>query len=363
MIFCENCFQDAEVISIIRRQNFKGKCPICGKNNVYLYDTNNNYDLVSLFDDLISIFTPVSLLPTEYPKSEIKLLKTELKENWHIFGDIGESNIYKILIGICSDRYENNPELFDYPIGIAELYRNEKFESNLLLKSNTWEEFTESLKTTNRFHSHYINLELLKKFCTFIRKPYKTGELFYRCRIGDSDGFDIYSMFAPDSSKTVNGRANSKGIRCLYLADDIETTIHETRAGEYDYVTIGTFRLKKNIIVVDLKRINRISPFIEGLDAKEYALNKETLNKINFELGKTLRRSDSDLDYLPTQYISDFIKSIKHNNVNEYSGIEYNSVMYEKGYNLAIFDPELFECINTEVYRIENVTYHIHQIR
>lgn len=103
--------------------------------------------------------------------------------------------------------------------------------------------------------------------------------------------------------------------------------------------------------------------FIEGLDAKEYALNKETLNKINFELGKTLRRSDSDLDYLPTQYISDFIKSIKHNNVNEYSGIEYNSVMYEKGYNLAIFDPELFECINTEVYRIENVTYHIHQIR
>ena len=88
MIFCENCFQDAEVISIIRRQNFKGKCPICGKNNVYLYDTNNNYDLVSLFDDLISIFTPVSLLPTEYPKSEIKLLKTELKENWHIFGDI-----------------------------------------------------------------------------------------------------------------------------------------------------------------------------------------------------------------------------------------------------------------------------------
>ena len=114
MIFCENCFQDAEVISIIRRQNFKGKCPICGKNNVYLYDTNNNYDLVSLFDDLISIFTPVSLLPTEYPKSEIKLLKTELKENWHIFGDIGESNIYKILIGICSDRYENNPELFDY---------------------------------------------------------------------------------------------------------------------------------------------------------------------------------------------------------------------------------------------------------
>ena len=46
--------------------------------------------------------------------------------------------------------------------------------------------------------------------------------------------------------------------------------------------------------------------------------------------------------------------------MNEYSGIEYNSVMYEKGYNLAIFDPELFECINTEVYRIENVLHIIY---
>ena len=44
--------------------------------------------------------------------------------------------------------------------------------------------------------------------------------------------------------------------------------------------------------------------FIEGLDAKEYALNKETLNKINFELGKTLRRSDSDLDYQHNIYLT-----------------------------------------------------------
>lgn len=44
--------------------------------------------------------------------------------------------------------------------------------------------------------------------------------------------------------------------------------------------------MKKDIIVVDLKRINQISPFIEGLDCLEYAINKGHLKKINNEMGK-----------------------------------------------------------------------------
>ena len=92
-------------------------------------------------------------------------------------------------------------------------------------------------------------------------------------------------MGAPPIEYTTDGRANAKGIRCLYLGDSAETTIYETRAGAYDFVTVGKFKLKKDIIVVDLKRINQISPFIEELDCLEYAINKEHLNKINNEMG------------------------------------------------------------------------------
>ena len=158
-------------------------------------------------------------------------------------------------------------------------------------------------------------------------------------------------MGAPPIEYTTDGRANAKGIRCLYLGDSAETTIYETRAGAYDFVTVGKFKLKKDIIVVDLKRINQISPFIEELDCLEYAINKEHLNKINNEMGRIMRRSDSALDYIPTQYITDFVKSITHNEVAEYAGIEYKSVMHENGYNLAIFNPELFECIDTKIYK------------
>ena len=120
--------------------------------------------------------------------------------------------------------------------------------------------------------------------------------------------------------------------------------------------------MKKDIIVVDLKKINQISPFIEGLSCLEYAINKEHLNKINDEMGKIMRRSDSALDYVSTQYITDFIKSITHDDAAEYAGIEYKSVMHNDGYNLALFDPALFECVDTQVYGIDTIDYRKHII-
>lgn len=52
-------------------------------------------------------------------------------------------------------------------------------------------------------------------------------------------------MGAPPIDKTTDGRANARGIRCLYLGDTAETTIYETRAGAYDYVTVVNFNSKK----------------------------------------------------------------------------------------------------------------------
>ena len=74
-------------------------------------------------------------------------------------------------------------------------------------------------------------------------------------------------------------------------------------------------------------------------------------------MGKTMRRSDSVLDYLPTQYITDFIQSISYEDGPEYDGIEYRSTLHPAGYNLAIFNPDLFECVSVSVYDIEKLQY------
>lgn len=362
MVICERCFCDTEVISVIRNKAEIGDCPLCKCKNVHIYDTDKYEDLSMMFDELISIYTPVSLLPDSYPKSDTRLLKTELINNWNIFNKKSESDVYNIITAICKEKYEYNAELFDQPVGIQELYDQEYLSKHSLLTTNSWDDFVEALKTKNRFHTHYVDLNLLERFCSYIRKPYKMGEMFYRCRISTEEGIPIEEMGAPPIDKTTDGRANARGIRCLYLGDTAETTIYEARAGAYDYVTVGKFRLKKDIIVVDLKKINQISPFLEGLDCLEYAINKEHLNKINDEMGKIMRRSDSALDYVPTQYITDFVKSIIHDDVAEYAGIEYKSVMHSDGYNLALFDPDLFECVETEVYGIDTIDYRKHPI-
>ena len=213
------------------------------------------------------------------------------------------------------------------------------------------------IKTKNRYHSKLINFDILEKYCSFIRKTYKTGDLFYRARISGQTGYPISEMSAPPAGKSSEGRANARGITCLYVASDVDTTLHEVRAGVFDFVSVGTFRLKQDITVVDLRAITEISPFVDGLEYLDHAINKQYLEKLNSEMSKSLRRSDSTLDYVPTQYIVDFIKSIEHNGAQEYDGIEYNSTTNPGGYNLAIFNPDLFECISVSVYDIEKLQY------
>lgn len=171
-------------------------------------------------------------------------------------------------------------------------------------------------------------------------------------------------MGAPTSDKIQGGRVNAEGVKCLYLGDSINTTIHEIRAGLYDYVTIGVFQAISELNVVDLREINNISPFIETLDTLDHAINKIFLNKINEEMGKVMRKTGSKLEYVPTQYITDFIKSITDQDGNyQYDGIIYNSVMNKGGFNIAIFDPDKFECLYTKVFEIRNIEYDAENIK
>ena len=359
MIFCDNCFKDKEISSIVRAvsNRVKGRCPICGRENVVLYNSDMQNDLTPYFEDLVGIYSPDAFLPDYYPKSEKRTLIDELNERWSIFTNIPRSAQYQIITSICHELYSTMPTLFDGLVGIPELYDTSYLYDHALLKNCSWEAFVDEIKTKNRYHSKLINFEILEKYCSFIRKKYKANECFYRARISDRYGFPVEEMSAPPAGKSSEGRANARGITCLYISNDVDTTLHEVRAGVFDYVIVGTFRLKQDITIVDLKAITDISPFIEGVDFVDHAINKHYLEKLNYEMSRPLRRSDSTLDYIPTQYIVDFIKCIEHDGIQEYDGIEYNSTTNPGGFNLAIFNPDLFDCISVDVYDIEKLQY------
>ena len=58
---------------------------------------------------------------------------------------------------------------------------------------------------------------------------------YFRARISDKKGFPKKYMGNPPSLLTKSGRANPEGISYLYLANNIETTLFEVRAGLKDF--------------------------------------------------------------------------------------------------------------------------------
>lgn len=352
---CERCFRDAEIIDIIRNRKTKGDCTFCGNQNVYVYDLNKDSTLSDMFSELLDIYTTASNLPTAYPKEDMNLLKNIFYTKWSIF-NVEPDCIYLLLTAICHEKYADQPELFDYPVGVLESNDKDFLNEFSIIRDHQWQDFVGDIKHKNRFHTDHINKDVLNLFVRCVRKNYKVGKIFYRARIcTDEAGLKKSQMGAPPTQLAASGRVNPIGISVLYLADSIKTTLHETRAGVFDYVTVGNFKLKSNIEVIDFASLNRISPFIAsstmGIGYTQHAVNIEHLKLISLEIAKPLRRQDSGLDYLPTQYISDYIKS------QGFDGVEYVSTMCEGGYNLAIFDENKFKCTKTTVYDIKSLTY------
>jgi hypothetical protein len=353
MICCSLCFKDIAIKAMIDGLQRIGSCETCGRKNVYIYDTEEvNDDLVQVFDGLLDIYTPSSSLPNEFPKEKLNLLNNELFEKWNIF-NLEKEKIYTLIKCICKERYAENPAIFEERVGILASQQESYIMNNSILKSFEWEDFVEAIKKENRFHTDYFNKDILNAFLKYAKKSYEKGSIFYRARISNIDGWPIKDMGAPPLGIASDGRVNASGISCLYLSNDKETTIHETRAGTHDYVTIGRFMLKEDISIVNLINLHQISPFltVTDIDFTKHAVNRKHLEKIGNEIAKPLRRQDSPLDYLPTQYISDFIKS------KGYQGIEYKSTMNENGRNLAIFNENLLECIDVSVVKIRTINY------
>lgn len=99
--------------------------------------------------------------------------------------------------------------------------------------------------------NNYFKADRFSPFLGYSIKKYPKGTELYRARIcNDEKGFQISEMGAPPAHLRKAGRVNPEGIGVLYLTSDEQTALSEVRAGTFDYVTIGTFQLKKEIRVL-----------------------------------------------------------------------------------------------------------------
>ncbi|MCL2153617.1 MAG: RES family NAD+ phosphorylase [Oscillospiraceae bacterium] len=344
---CVECFKDVHIRSTIEKQSVLGDCDYCSGTNVAVYDISKTPNPISdAIIGLVQIYS-VSDLP------EAKLLKAALHDDWDIF-NLVETTIQKLVIDLCDSVVGVESEIFTKNVIIAELLDDDFMKEFGVVSGVSWAKFAESIKYRNRFHSGMFNADAFASFLSIIAKSYSAGVEFYRARItNNSSGYMPTEMNVPPPNKRSAGRINPEGIGILYMSSDRNTVLNEVRASTFDYVSIGAFKLVKDIKVVNLSGISETSPFLYQGELEKYAANRKVFQEIALETAKPLRRSDSPIEYLPTQYIAEFIKS------QGYDGVEYASTLREGGYNIAVFDETLFECLSVNTVEIAKIQYEL----
>lgn len=356
MVCCIECFRDSEIRAAIEMIGHKGDCPICKKHDVWIYDSEKDLfasNVEELLNSILEIYVPESELPTSYPEEEKLKIENRLLKDWKIFSG-GSLEVKKIVTGIVDESLELDTRLLRELVGIPELFNESYLMDNSILGSANWDIFKKYIRNINRFHYKYINLEILETILKETETVISVGRSFYRARVSNEKGVKGFSrseMGAPPDDIASAGRANSKGQSCLYLSNDRKTTVKEIRAHAFDYVTIATFRTNREIRVLDLSSITHSSPFYSDINMVNYLINEKHLQNIEYDMAKPMSRWDSELDYLPTQFISDFAKFLG------YDGVKYYSTFDRTSFNLALFDITACDCTYHRNYLIGNLDY------
>lgn len=331
-LVCKNCFSDKELIGFIVSQGKKGSCHCCNSENI---ETIELIELLDFFKELLENFQP---------KHNGKSLISLIQGNWNLFSDLDIGN--KILNEVINEidlPFVNSEELVD-------------FSDDILENINYWSILKDQLKWERRY---FTNIETLTDdlgWDSFFESKtiIKNDKTFYRARLHQNSNEDIYpvdQMSSPPREYTLAGRANPIGIPYLYLSDNEETILYEVRSTYLDEISIATFT-KNEIFTDDIL----ISDFTEiptlyhpnGINKRI----KSTLLKqlISRDLSKPMRRYDSEIDYIPTQFICEFIKIFTN-----VQGIKFRSSLHNIGSNLVIFNQDIMKCRDVKKVQISKV--------
>ena len=341
---CVNCFKDEQIINTIKNENIISDCDFCSSKKVPVIDISKDNPVSEMIIRLVQAYSVSN-------NGNARSLKESLRDDWDIFN--GGCEIIQTLVNaLCSNYDDISDDVFTNKVIIPQIYDDDFQKEFGLFSGLSWNSFSEYIKYTNRFHNSYFNSEEFVSVLTSICKEYSIDNSFYRARIcKNKDGYTIKEMFGPPKGSRRPGRINPEEIGVLYLSSDKKTILYETRANVYDYITIGQFKPQRALKLVDLSGFSSISPFKYYDVIEKFVINRNVFHEMAIDIAKPIRRSDSPFEYLPTQFIAEFIKS------QGYDGVAYESTINKGGYNFAVFDESLFECVNIETVEVTNIEY------
>lgn len=336
---CRGCFEDKIARNYIRDNGTIGDCDFCGSKRRKVIEARK---LRNLFEEVVGLYDRYEPAPGADWGGGDTL--AQCLQEWEIFNED------------CEEKIQNDilDEIMGYDAHDSDISAGDDWQA----KSDSWTAtplrrqwpwFADQLKSSRRFifeedPSGELMLpqkwvpDLLSK--TDSVREMKKGARLFRARMGFAlDRAHRHvplprdELKAPPSKFAKAGRANAEGIAVLYCAIEAATAIVETGRFPGAVVTLRELRLKRRIRLADLTRYSSSLEPLATTDLAVKVANRTLLESLGQALGKPIHPEDSAIEYVPTQYLAEVIRSAG------YDGICFQSALNPKGTNVVVFDP------------------------
>ena len=338
---CASCFGDR----LIRNEYIKmcepvtQDCDFCGAGKTDCIEPSQLREWFS------------ALLSTYQECADGDPLVKLLDEEWHFFHGSGLD-------------FAGEKELLAEVLNDGEIVRKmfAKVENRDEGSLNKWEDLRDELMHKNRwFLQKKIDLEGIGKLLSdhlITLQATLDSSKWYRARLIDSQGpHTLNQMGAPPVELAKHGRANPVGIPYLYLASTAVTAVAELRPHTGEHASVAEFDLARpELKFADLRDPRGYaSPLLDDENAiYDLRAGLPLLERLGEELTRPVKPSSAPYEYIPTQYLCEYIKTCG------FDGVLYrSSVSVDGGVNIALFKPEVARPLSVKEVEVSQVIVNI----
>lgn len=233
----------------------------------------------------------------------------------------------------------------------------------------SWESYSEFVSTVTRRTRYFFDDEV-KEFlegvlatCEHRRDTTTLGTAYWRAQLGHAWGkaaqpyehLDTQVPFPPERmiplpNVVCEGRVNPKGISCLYLASDEETSISEVRPWVGKYVSTARFQTTKTLTLINCSKAHADDYVIYFDEPEPFEREQAVWRDIDRAFSQPVNPDDSTAGYVPTQILAEFFR------MNGFDGIIYKSCL-GPGSNIALFDVTSARLVDRSLHSIDGVKF------
>jgi hypothetical protein len=214
--------------------------------------------------------------------------------------------------------YESLKTATDREKAEADQYYEFLYEEKI---TSNWKNFCETVKHRRRFFNNKKILDNLFGPCTSyeagkIKPIYQlgAGEKIFRARLIEGSNLKkkleqnpAKELSSPPKEKAVAGRMNVGFIPVFYGAFDRDTALSEVRPSIDQLAVVGEFVLQKDLRVFDFTVFDDA---VKEKDEDRRHTRYHFIRHIHEFLARPVSHFEKDLEYIPTQVVAEYLKSV-----------------------------------------------------